>query len=384
MNAAKPNELTRNALPGVLGIEAYTPGMPIEELQRRLGLADVIKLASNENPLGASPKVAAALAKAAHDNLALYPDGSGFRLKQKLAAYHGIAPECITLGNGSNDLLEFLSRIYAGPGRAVMFSDYAFAVYALAAQAQNAEQVIVPAYPADHAMPYGHDLAAFAATLKQRPDVSLVFIANPNNPTGTWVEPAALEAFIAKVPAQTIVVLDEAYIEYLDPALAPSSRAWLDRYPNLVVTRTFSKTYGLAGLRAGYALSHPSVADLLNRVRQPFNLNMLALLAAEVALGDQDHVAKAVALNQSEMARLKAEFEALGLKMMPSQANFLTFNIGRDAAPIHKGLLERGVIVRPMGSYGLPTWLRVSIGTVAENTRFLDALKAALKAAPSA
>ncbi|MDP1910412.1 MAG: aminotransferase class I/II-fold pyridoxal phosphate-dependent enzyme, partial [Hyphomicrobium sp.] len=185
MNASKTSELSRNALPGVLGIEPYTPGMPIDELQRRLGLADVLKLASNENPLGASPKVAAALAKAAHDNLALYPDGSGFRLKQKLAKYHGIGAECITLGNGSNDLLEFLSRIYAGPGRAVMFSDYAFAVYSLAAQAQNAESVIVPAYPADHAMPYGHDLAAFGKTLAQRPDVSLVFIANPNNPTGT-------------------------------------------------------------------------------------------------------------------------------------------------------------------------------------------------------
>nr|MDH4459110.1 histidinol-phosphate transaminase [Nevskia sp.] len=235
------------------------------------------------------------------------------------------------------------------------------------------------ALPADHpTMPFGHDLDALAAALT--PEVSVVMIANPNNPTGTWLEPGPLEAFIAKVPASTLVVLDEAYIEYFDPALKPDSRAWLDRYQNLVVTRTFSKTYGLAGLRAGYALSHPSVADLLNRVRQPFNLNMLALLAAEVALGDQAHVAEAVELNRSEMARLKAEFAALGLKVLPSQANFLTFNVGREAAPIHKGLLERGVIVRPMASYGMPTWLRVSIGTAAENTRFLDALKAALAA----
>ena len=370
----------KNALAGVLALEPYSPGMPIDELQRRLGLSDVIKLASNENPLGPSPKVKAALAEhAATGNVSLYPDGGGFRLKKKISEFHGIEPERITLGNGSNDLLEFIARVFLGPGRKALFSEYCFAVYPLATLAQNAEAIVAKALPADHpTMPFGHDLDALAAALT--PEVSVVMIANPNNPTGTWVEPAALEAFIAKVPAQTIVVLDEAYIEYLEPALKPDSRALLDRYPNLVVTRTFSKTYGLAGLRAGYALSHPSVADLLNRVRQPFNLNMLALLAAEVALGDQEHVAKAVALNQSEMARLKAEFAALGLKTMPSQANFLTFDIGRDAAPIHKGLLERGVIVRPMGSYGLPTWLRVSIGTVAENTRFLDALKAALAA----
>lgn len=370
----------KNALAGVLALEPYSPGMPIDELQRRLGLTDVIKLASNENPLGPSPKVKAALAEhAANGNVSLYPDGGGFRLKAKIAEFHGIDASRITLGNGSNDLLEFIARVFLGPGRKALFSEYCFAVYPLATLAQNAEAIVAKALPADHpSMPFGHDLDALAAALT--PEVSVVMIANPNNPTGTWVEPAALEAFIAKVPAQTIIVLDEAYIEYFDPALKPDSRAWLDRYPNLVVTRTFSKTYGLAGLRAGYALSHASVADLLNRVRQPFNLNMLALLAAEVALGDQAHVAQAVELNRSEMARLKAEFAALGLKVLPSQANFLTFNVGRDAAPVHKGLLERGVIVRPMGSYGMPTWLRVSIGTVAENTRFLDALKAALAA----
>lgn len=370
----------KNALAGVLALEPYSPGMPIDELQRRLGLTDVIKLASNENPLGPSPKVKAALAEhAANGNVSLYPDGGGFRLKAKIAEFHGIDASRITLGNGSNDLLEFIARVFLGPGRKALFSEYCFAVYPLATLAQNAEAIVAKALPADHpVMPFGHDLDALAAALT--PEVSVVMIANPNNPTGTWVEPAALEAFIAKVPAQTIVVLDEAYIEYFDPALKPDSRAWLDRYPNLVVTRTFSKTYGLAGLRAGYALSHPSVADLLNRVRQPFNLNMLALLAAEVALGDQAHVAQAVELNRSEMARLKAEFTSLGLKVLPSQANFLTFNVGRDAAPVHKGLLERGVIVRPMASYGMPTWLRVSIGTAAENTRFLEALKAALAA----
>lgn len=380
MTSSKTAELTRNALPGVLEIEAYSPGMPIEELQRRLGLADVIKLASNENPLGASPKVAAALARAAQENLALYPDGSGFRLKQKLAAYHDIGPECITLGNGSNDLLEFLSRIYAGPGRAVMFSDYAFAVYALAAQAQNAESVIVPAFPANHAMPYGHDLEGFAKRLKQRPDVSLVFIANPNNPTGTWNTPAEILGFLEQVPPHVIVALDEAYWDYQDPALRTDARPWLDRFPNLVVTRTFSKIYGIASLRAGYALSHPTVADLLNRVRQPFNNNSFALIAAEAALDDQDFVRRSIELNTVERARLNAELQRRGLSVLPSQANFITVGFGRDAKPIHQGLLERGVIVRPMGSYGLPAFLRVTVGTVAQNDRFLLALDEALRA----
>lgn len=380
MNAAKPNELTRNALPGVLGIEAYTPGMPVEELQRRLGLADVIKLASNENPLGASPAVQAALVAAAKgDNLALYPDGSGYRLKKKLATYHGIGAECITLGNGSNDLLEFLSRIYAGPGRAVMFSDFAFAVYSLAAQAQSAESVIVPAYAADHAtMPYGHDLAAFGKTLAQRPDVSLVFIANPNNPTGTWNTPQEVLGFLEQVPPHVIVALDEAYWDYQDPALRTDALPWLDRFPNLVITRTFSKIYGIASMRAGYALSHPTVADLLNRVRQPFNNNSFALIAAEAALDDQDFVRRSIELNTVQRERLDDELKKRGLTVLPSQANFLTVGFGRDAKPIHQGLLERGVIVRPMGSYGLPQFLRVTVGSAAQNDRFLQALDAAL------
>ncbi|MES2883299.1 MAG: histidinol-phosphate transaminase [Pseudomonadota bacterium] len=372
--------LTQNALAGILSLEAYTPGMPIDELQRRLGIKDVVKLASNENPLGPSPKVKAAIAASvAGDNLALYPDGSGFRLKKKIAAMHGCGTDCITLGNGSNDILEFLARIYAGPGRAVMFSAYAFAVYSIAAQAQNAETVLVPAKPStDPVMPYGHDMAAFTAALKERPDVSMVFIANPNNPTGTWLPPDEIEAFLKTVPPHVIVALDEAYFEYQDEALRPDTARWLKTYPNLLVSRTFSKVYGLAGLRAGYALSHPAVADLLNRVRQPFNNNSLALLAAEVALDDQQHVADAVALNTTERARFVTELTAMGLKLLPSQANFVTIDFGREAKPIHQGLLEKGVIVRPMASYGMPTFLRVSVGTATENTRFFDALKAVI------
>ena len=223
-------------------------------------------------------------------------------------------------------------------------------------------------------------MANFAAALKKRGDVSLVFIANPNNPTGTWLPPDEIETFLQQAPPHVIVALDEAYFEYQDEALRPDTARWLRTYPNLLVSRTFSKVYGLAGLRAGYALSHPAVADLLNRVRQPFNNNSLALLAAEVALDDQQHVADAVALNTAERARLVKELGVLGLKTLPSQANFVTIDFAREAKPIHQGLLERGVIVRPMASYGLPTFLRVSIGTVAENTRFLEALKAVLAA----
>jgi histidinol-phosphate aminotransferase len=370
----------QHALPGVLALHPYSPGMPLDELQRRLGVTDAIKLASNENPLGPSPKVKEALAAAVSGgNLALYPDGAGFKLKKKISELHDISQDRITLGNGSNDILEFVSRVFLGPGRKALYSQYCFAVYPLATTAQNAEGIVAPALPPDHpVMPYGHDFQALATALSD--EISVVMVANPNNPTGTWAEPAAIEAFVAKVPAKTIVVLDEAYIEYQTPESRPDSRAWLDKYPNLIVTRTFSKAYGLAGLRAGYALSHPSVADLLNRVRQPFNLNALALLAAEVALGDQEHVAQSVALNTREMAAMKTALEALGLMTLPSQANFLTINFGHESAPIHQGLLEKGVIIRPMASYGLPNFLRVSIGTERENARFLTALKEVLAA----
>ena len=381
MNDSAPSFL-KNALEGVRKLAPYEPGMPIEELQRRLGVADAVKLASNENPLGISPRVRAALERAMAGHLERYPDGSGFRLKKKLAELHRIEPERITLGNGSNDILEFVARVFLGPGRAAMFSRHAFAVYPIATQAQGAEAVIVPALPPGSAQPYGHDLAAFARAL--RPDVSVIFIANPNNPTGTWLDPAALERYLAGVPPHVIVVLDEAYWHYQDPATRPDARAWLDRFPNLVVARTFSKIYGMASLRVGYALSHPGVADLLNRVRQPFNNNSLALLAGEVALEDEEFVARSVALNTAQRARLERELKALGLAVLPSQANFLAVGFGRDAAPVHQGLLERGVIVRPMKSYELPQFLRVTVGTEAENTRFLAALKEVLAGAASA
>ncbi len=372
------SDLTKNAQAGVLKLEPYKPGMPLDELQRRLGISDAIKLASNENPLGPSPKVRAAVAEFVQQtDLALYPDGGGFKLKAAVAAMHGIDPTRVTLGNGSNDMLEFLGRIYLGPGRAAMFSQHAFAVYPIVTQSQSAEAVVVPALPRDHAtMPLGHDLSGFKKLW--RDDIALVFIANPNNPTGTWLPAAEIEDFLNFVPPHVVVVLDEAYWEYLEPALRGDVRAWLDRYPNLVVTHTFSKTYGLASLRVGYSLSSAVVADLMNRVRQPFNNNSLALVAAEAALADQNHVRASVALNTQERSRLEAELAAMGLKTLPSQANFLAIDFGRDAAPINQALLERGIIVRPTASYEMPTFLRITVGTTAQNDRLLDALKAIL------
>ncbi len=364
--------------PGVLELHPYEPGMPVEELQRRLGVSDAIKLASNENPLGPSPKVKQALADAALGNLALYPDDGGFRLKAKLAALHGVGTDSITLCNGSNTLLDLVARVFLGAGRAAMYSKYAFAVYPLVTLAQTAEAIVVPALPADSDMPYGDDLEAMARML--RPDLAVIFIASPNNPTGTWVEPAAFERFMVQVPGHTVVVLDEAYHHFQEPALRIDSAGLMRRYPNLMVTRTFSKVHGIAALRVGYGVAHPALTDLLHRVRQPFNNGSLALLAAELALDDTAHVARCVSLNTQERARVGAALQDMGLRVLPSQANFVTVDFGRPSAPIHQALLEQGVIVRPMGSYHLPHFLRVSIGTEAENDRFLASLKRALQA----
>lgn len=358
---------------GVRSLHAYEPGMPIEELQRRLGIPDVIKLASNENPLGASPKVLAALTEAAHGNLALYPDDGGFRLKAKLAALHGVGSDQITLTNGSNTLLGLIGQVFLSPERAAMFGQHAFACYPLVTQAQGARAIVVPSLPPDHAtQPYGTDIEGFVRSVTD--DLSVVFIASPNNPTGTWNTPDELESLLERLPASVIVVLDEAYYEFQDPELRPRSGEWLKRFPNLIVTRTFSKVYGLAAMRVGYGVAHPAVTDLLHRVRQPFNNGSLSLLAAELALDDQDHVARCVTLNRSERARVTAALEAMKLRVLPSQGNFIAVDFSRPTKDIHQKLLERGVIVRPMGSYLMPDFLRVSIGTPAENDRFLKAL----------
>ena len=378
------NRFEKLTSPGIKSLNPYQPGKPIEELQREYAISDVIKLASNENPLGSSPKVKSILSSEFED-LARYPDGNGFNLKQMLAKKHDTNMDCITLGNGSSDPLEFVVRVFTQPGDEVIFSEHAFAMYPIVTQAANATAVVAPA-SSSPSNEWGHDLEAMAARINDRTRV--IFIANPNNPTGTWLGGEELEAFVAAVPESVIVVIDEAYFEYAsEPALGvddyPDSTRWLGRYPNLVVTRTFSKAYGLAGLRVGYSLSHPDVANLLNRIRPPFNVNSLALAAACASLGDINHVAKAVALNSQEMERISRSFEQMKLKFIPSIGNFICVDVsnsmGRDGLAVYDALLHEGIIVRPVANYGMPNHLRITLGMPNENTRFLTALKKVLK-----
>lgn len=371
--AFQPDSL---AAPAVLGIAPYVPGKPLEELEREYGISNSIKLASNENPLGPGPKAVAAMQKAVHE-IGLYPDGGGFALKQALAKKYGCSLESITLGNGSNDVLVMLAETFLTPGTEAVYSQYAFAVYPIAVQATGATARVAAANPADHAMPLGHDLEAMGRLVNER--TRLVFIANPNNPTGTWLSADALRKFVASVPAQTLVVIDEAYIEYVtDPGFADASR-WLAEFPNLVVVRTFSKAYGLAGLRVGYALSHPGVAAMLNRVRQPFNVNLIALAAARAALDDAEHLQKTLTTNRTGLTQVESGLDALRVKHLPSAGNFVLIDCGRPAGPVYEAMLRQGVIVRPVGNYQLPAHLRITIGTQAQNERMLGALKQALQ-----
>jgi histidinol-phosphate aminotransferase len=356
----------------VRSIAPYQPGKPISELARELGLKEetIVKLASNENPRGIGPRTRAAIERALGD-IARYPDGNGHALKTALAARYGVDPSQIVLGNGSNDVLELVALAFLGPGRAAVYSQHAFAVYPLATQARGARGIVAPAKD------YGHDLEAMARAVDD--ETCVLWIANPNNPTGTLAAPDALEAFVRRVPERVIVVIDEAYNEYLPADLRADTVKWLKRHPNLVLTRTFSKAYGLAGLRVGYALAHASVADVMNRVRQPFNVNSFALAAATAALEDMEFVARSYAGNLQGMRQLREGAGRLGLEFIPSYANFLTVRVGK-AQDIYKRLLRRGVIVRPVGGgYELPEHLRVTVGTEEENERFLTALAASLK-----
>ena len=361
------------ALDYVRAIAPYQAGKPIEELAREHGLAPetIVKLASNENPLG-MPASARAAMQAAIADLGRYPDANGFALKDALSRRFGVPPEWITLGNGSNDILELAAAALLAPGRSCVYSQYSFAVYALATQARGARAIVVPAHD------FGHDLPAMRAAIGA--DTRLVYLANPNNPTGTFVAGPQIEAFLESVPADVVVVLDEAYNEYLPPEDRVESTAWVRRFPNLLVSRTFSKAYGLAGLRVGYGLAQPQLTDLLNRVRQPFNVNSLAQAAALAALADADFLARSDALNRAGLQRLEAAFTSMGLAFVPSRGNFVLVKVG-PAARVYQELLKRGVIVRPVGSYGLPEWLRVSVGLPEENERFLAVLPAALAAA---
>jgi len=354
----------------VRAIAPYLPGKPISELARELGLdeRDILKLASNENPLGPSPRALAA-AQAALFDMARYPDGAGFTLKARLSARLGVAPGQIVLGNGSNDVLDMAARAFLTAGTTSVYAQHAFAVYAIATQTAGARGIAAPARD------YGHDLSAMRASI--RDDTRVVWIANPNNPTGTFLPWPEIEAFLHSIPAQVLVVLDEAYGEYLPPAERCDTAAWLARFPNLLISRTFSKAYGLAGLRVGYGLASPGVIDVLNRVRQPFNVNAPALAAAEAALDDNEFLERSYAMNTAGMAQLMAGMSEMGVETVSSKGNFLLANVGQ-AARVNTELLKRGVIVRPVANYGLPAFLRISVGLAGQNARLLDALKACL------
>lgn len=353
------------ANPGVQKLVPYQTGKPIEELERELGLKNVVKLASNENPLGPGTKALAA-ARRALDGLHRYPDGAGYYLKSALAEQTGLDVARFTLGNGSNDVLELIARAWLMPGDEAIFSEHAFAVYPLATLACSGKPVVVPARL------FGHDLEAMAAAVTDR--TRIIFVANPNNPTGTWHHRSAIETFLSEVPERVLVVLDEAYFEYVEEADYPDGMALLDRYPNLIVTRTFSKIHGLAALRVGYAASSPEIANVLNRVRQPFNVNLIAQAAALAALEDVDYVENSRSMNTAGLVQIAEGLDGFGLGFIPSVANFIAFDCGREAQPVYEALLREGVIVRPVASYGMPHHLRVSIGLPEENERFLQAL----------
>jgi histidinol-phosphate aminotransferase len=349
---------------GIRDLQAYQPGKPIEALERELGITNIIKLASNENPLGPSPKVLEVLQRGLK-NISRYPDG--FELTAKLAQHLRVAPQQITLGNGSNQVLNVIAQTFLQAHNNAIVSAHAFIVYPIAVKMLGAGLKTVPAKN------WGHDLEAMAAAIDEHTRV--VFIANPNNPTGTWNSRGDIRAFLQKVPADVIVVLDEAYTEYVTTPDYESGMNLLSQYPNLVVTRTFSKAYGLAGLRVGYAVSCEQVADLLNRVREPFNVNNLALLAAQTALDDVDYLQKSRALNTAGMQQLEAGFRQLGLDYIPSIGNFIAVEFQQDAMALYNRLLREGVIVRPVGVYNMPKHLRISIGLPEENQRLLDALR---------
>lgn len=366
--------------PSVAALQPYVPGKPIDELAREIGFAEcaIIKLASNESPLGPSPAALAAITGAlTYSDLGRYPDGNGFALKKALSTHTGCSAECITLGNGSNDVLIQIAQAFIHPGDVAWYSDHAFAIYRLAVQQVGGAGVAIPATD------YAHNLAHFQLAFSNSVP-KVIFLANPNNPTGTWFTRSALVNLLEVTPETTLVVLDEAYCEYIEDPEYPDGIALLSHYPNLIVTRTFSKAYGLAGLRVGYAVSSPEIADYLNRVRQPFNVNTLGLLAAEHCLSDKTHLQKAIELNRQELAKMTTWAQRQGMSYIESNANFLTLELEQPAQVIFEKLLKKGVIVRPLQDYGMPNHLRVSIGLARENDSFCKRFENELTSMPGA
>ena len=360
------------AAKGVQKLSPYIPGKPISELEREMGISNIIKLASNENPLGTSPLAKQAM-KGALDEIELYPDGNGFELKKVLAEKHNVSMDSITLGNGSNDVLVMLAEAFLTPEHNAVYSQYSFAVYPIAVQAVGAEHRQVPALGWETDSPLGHDLNGMLDAINDK--TKIVFVANPNNPTGNHLSEQELKSFIKQVADDIIVVVDEAYLEYSTPEEQVDASLWLKEFPNLVVTRTFSKAYGLAGLRVGYALSNEEIANVINRIRQPFNVNSIALLAAEKAVHDYDFLKKSLVENNKGMRLLEATCDRLGLRYVPSKGNFLLIDFQKDASDIYMGLLQRGIITRPVGNYGLPNCLRITIGTQEQMQRLDKAME---------
>lgn len=364
------------ATSGVQQLNPYQPGKPVEELERELGISGSIKLASNENPLGPSPLALDAIGKHAA-GVNYYPDGGGYKLSKRIAELHGIDAACVTLGNGSNDILELVTRAFLTPVHSAVYSEYSFAVYPIVVQAVGAKANVARAYPASHAdMPLGHDPVTMLANIDDT--TRIVFIANPNNPTGTWLDKTVLQQLISDVPDDVIVVLDLAYNEYMDADLRIDIAAWLHRFPNLLITCTFSKIHALAGLRIGYGLSSPEMADVLNRVRQPFNTNLLAQAAALAALEDEAHVSKSVKVNNEGKHSIMQQLDEMSLRYLPTMGNFIAIDFEREAMPVYDALLRKGVIVRPVANYAMPHYLRVTIGNEQHNQRFITALKESL------
>tara|TARA_R110002167_G_scaffold186072_18_gene386992 strand:- start:208 stop:1389 length:1182 start_codon:yes stop_codon:yes gene_type:complete len=370
------------ALPSVQALHPYLPGKPIEELQRELGLSSIVKLASNENPLGLSKKTVQAIQAALKEG-ARYPDGNGYVLKKALVDFFIQKKQCLelsqlTLGNGSNDVLELIARAFVGASHEVIFSEYAFAVYSIVTQAIGAKAVEVPAKE------WGHDLVAMSAAVTSK--TKLIFLANPNNPTGTAFSNSELIRFMDSVPNNVLVVLDEAYGEYIEDEAFPDGLNLLANYPNLIVTRTFSKAWGLASMRVGYAVSSQVIADILNRVRQPFNVNLFALVGAAAALSDEEYLERGISLNRKGLQQIEEGLSKLDLSFISSRGNFIAFNVhpkGENekrysGLEVYQSLLKEGVIVRPLANYKMPDFLRVSIGLPEENQRFLSALASVL------
>lgn len=351
--------------PDIQSLTPYVPGKPIEELQRELGLDRVIKLASNENPIGPSSRALAALAGAT-DNLHRYPDGGGHRLRQVLAERWKVSSEQIILGNGSDELLGLLARAFLAPGDDAVMADHTFVIYRMEVTAAHGNPLVVPLTN------WTHDLDAMARAVTPR--TRLLFVCNPNNPTGTMVSAEEVERLMASVPNEVVVVFDEAYFEYVRDPRFPDTIAYVRDGRNVVVLRTFSKIYGLAGLRIGYGITTPEIAGILNRIRPPFNANSFAQRAAAAALGDEEHVARSRSVNAEGMAQVSQGLEALGLTPIPSQTNFLYFDVGRDGRQVFEALLREGIIVRHIEG----TMLRVTIGLADENAAFLQALRKVL------